>query len=326
MDYRRCGNSGLILPVLSLGLWHNFGDCDDQDMARSLMRHAFDAGITHFDLANNYGPPPGSAERNFGIILSSDFAAHRDEMVITTKAGHAMWPGHYGEWGSRKHVLASLDQSLKRLNIPYVDVFYSHRPDPHTPLEETMSALATAVQSGRALYIGLSKYPLPTLQQAVEMLQQMGMRTLIVQPPYSLLNRWPEATGIHDWTHQQGIGSAVFSPLAQGMLSDKYLNRIPSESRAGREEGFLRVENVEHERARLHEFQLVAHRAGMSMSHLALRWVLQQQGVTTAIIGARNIDQLQDNLAVIGQPDISSEICAALDAIFPLNPHLPAEP
>lgn len=326
MEYRRCGHSGIILPALSLGLWHNFGDCDDLTTARELLRYAFDAGITHFDLANNYGPPPGAAERHFGTIVASDFAAHRDHMFISTKAGHTMWPGPYGDWGSRKHLLASLDQSLKRMRLPYVDLFYSHRPDPHTPLEETMSALATAVQSGRALYVGLSKYPLPLLKEAVTMLNQMGVRTLIFQPPYSLLNRWPEATGIHDWIHDQGIGSAVFSPLAQGMLSEKYLERIPSESRAAREEGFLQINSVEKERQRLLQCHRIAQSIGLTMPQLALRWVLQQRGVTTAIIGARTIAQLQDNLSTLEKPELDAVTCAALDAIFPLQPNQPAEP
>ena len=244
MKYRRCGDSGLLLPEISLGFWHNFGHVDDFQEARKIMRRAFDRGVTHFDLANNYGPPAGSAEENVGRILAEDFACHRDELIITTKAGHEMWGGPYGEWGSRKHMLASLDQSLKRLRLPYVDVFYSHRPDPETRLEETMSALATAVNSGRALYAGLSKYPLKKLKKAVKILKHMGIRCLVYQPPYSILNRWPEKEGILDFLHEEKIGCVVFSPLAQGMLTPKYIEGIPEGSRAARPEGFLQEEQV----------------------------------------------------------------------------------
>ncbi len=227
MNYRRCGDSGLLLPEISLGFWHNFGHVDDFEESRKIMRRAFDRGITHFDLANNYGPPAGSAEENVGRILAEDFACHRDELLITTKAGHDMWSGPYGEWGSRKHMLASLDQSLKRLRLDYVDIFYSHRPDPETRLEETMSALATAVNSGRALYAGISKYPLKKLKKAVKILQDMGVRCIIYQPPYSILNRWPEAMGILDYLYEEKIGCVAFSPLAQGMLTPKYIDGIP---------------------------------------------------------------------------------------------------
>ncbi len=239
MPYRRCGDSGLLLPAISLGFWHNFGGVDDFEEARRMMRRAFDRGVTHFDLANNYGPPPGSAEENVGRILVSDFVCHRDELIISTKAGHDMWSGPYGTNGSRKHLLASLDQSLKRLRLDYVDIFYSHCPDPETRLEETMSALATAVQSGRALYAGISKYPLKRLKKAVRILKDMGIRCLIYQPPYSILSRGYETAGILDWLHDEGIGCVVFSPLAQGMLTPKYLDGIPADSRAARPEGFL---------------------------------------------------------------------------------------
>lgn len=315
--HRRCGRSGVLLPEISLGLWHNFGDVDDAKEARAMILHAFDKGITHFDLANNYGPPPGSAEKNFGNILHADLAAHRDEMFISTKAGHEMWPGPHGEWGSRKHVLASLDQSLQRLRLPYVDVFYSHRPDPHTPVEETMSALITAVQSGRALYVGLSKYPLPMLQEAVSILRASGVRPLLYQPPYSILNRWPEAEGIHAWLEQEGIGSIVFSPLAQGMLTPKYLNGIPAGSRAARPEGFLQEQQVYAQQEKLRALHSVADSLGVPLHHMALRWALQQQGVTSLIVGARNITQLDDNLAALQVPVLSADALQAIDRISP---------
>ena len=317
ISYRRCGRSGLLLPDISLGLWHNFGDVDDPKAARDMIVRAFDAGITHFDLANNYGPPPGSAENNFGKIFHENLAAHRDEIILSTKAGHTMWSGPYGEWGSRKHLLASLDQSLARMRVPYVDVFYSHRPDPDTPLEETMSALATAVQSGRALYVGLSKYPLPMLREAVEILRSMGVRTLIYQPPYSILNRWPEAEGIHAWLEENGIGSIVFSPLAQGMLTPKYVDGIPAGSRAARSEGFLQEAQVIAQQEKIRALHQIATALGMPLHHLALRWALQQQGVTSVIIGARTVAQLDDNLAALDVPTLSAETLQAIDAIAP---------
>jgi L-glyceraldehyde 3-phosphate reductase len=317
ISYRRCGRSGLLLPDVSLGLWHNFGDVDDPKAARDMIVRAFDAGITHFDLANNYGPPPGSAESNFGKIFHENLAAHRDEIILSTKAGHTMWAGPYGEWGSRKHLLASLDQSLARMRVPYVDIFYSHRPDPDTPLEETMSALATAVQSGRALYVGLSKYPLPMLREAVEILRSMGVRTLIYQPPYSILNRWPEAEGIHAWLEENGIGSIVFSPLAQGMLTPKYVDGIPAGSRAARSEGFLQEAQVIAQQEKIRALHQIATGLGMPLHHLALRWALQQQGVTSVIIGARTVAQLDDNLAALDVPTLSAETLQAIDAIAP---------
>lgn len=317
LSYRRCGKSGILLPEISLGLWHNFGDIDSQSEARAMLLAAFEQGITHFDLANNYGPPPGSAERNFGRILQQDLSAHRNEIIISTKAGHAMWHGPYGEWGSRKHLLASLDQSLERMRIPYVDVFYSHRPDPDTPLEETMSALATAVSSGRALYAGISKYPLPMLRDAVEILRSMGVRTLIYQPPYSILNRWPEAEGIHAWLEQQGIGSIVFSPLAQGMLTDKYVSGIPAGSRAARPDGFLQEQQVVAQQEKIRALHQLAESAGMPLQHLALRWVLQQQGVTSAIIGARSVAQLDDNLRALKGPALTDDILTKIDQLCP---------
>ena len=317
MPYRRCGDSGLKLPEISLGCWHNFGHVDDQNEARAILRRAFDRGITHFDLANNYGPPYGSAEENVGRMLAEDFAAHRDELIISSKAGHDMWQGPYGEWGSRKHVLASLDQSLKRLRLDYVDIFYSHRPDPDTRLEETMSALATAVSSGRALYVGLSKYPLKMLKQAVKILKDMGVRPIIYQPPYSILNRWPETEGIHDWLEEKGIGSIVFSPLAQGMLTGKYVDGIPAGSRAARSDGFLQEDQVEQQLEKIRALHRFAADRGISLQHLALRWVLDQTAVTSAIIGARTVAQLDDSLAALQAPPLDDEALDVIDLIAP---------
>lgn len=317
MRYRRCGDSGLKLPEISLGCWHNFGHVDDQNEARAILRRAFDRGITHFDLANNYGPPYGSAEENVGRMLSEDFACHRDELIISSKAGHDMWQGPYGEWGSRKHVLASLDQSLRRLRLDYVDIFYSHRPDPDTRLEETMSALATAVSSGRALYVGLSKYPLKMLKKAVKILKDMGVRPIIYQPPYSILNRWPETEGIHDWLDEKGIGSIVFSPLAQGMLTGKYVDGIPEGSRAARNDGFLQEDQVEKQLEKIRALHRFAADRGISLQHLALRWVLDQRAVTSAIIGARTVAQLDDSLNALEADSLDDEALDVIDMIAP---------
>jgi len=325
MPYRRCGDSGLLLPEISLGFWHNFGHGDDQNEARAMMRRAFDRGITHFDLANNYGPPPGSAEENVGRILSEDFRGHRDELIISTKAGHAMWGGPYGEWGSRKHMLASLDQSLRRLRLDYVDIFYAHRPDPYTRLEETMGALATALSSGRALYVGLSKFPLGMLKKAVRLLKEMGVRCLIYQPPYSILNRWPEAAGIHEWLEKKGIGSIAFSPLAQGMLTPKYAELIPPESRAARDDGFLRIEQVHSHQQRTRALGELAAERGQALHHMALQWVLHQRGVTSALIGARSVAQLDDNLHALNGPEFSSATLERIDALTPAEKRKRAE-
>jgi L-glyceraldehyde 3-phosphate reductase len=325
MPYRRCGDSGLLLPEISLGCWHNFGHVDDQHEARAILRRAFDRGVTHFDLANNYGPPAGSAEENVGRFLAEDFAAHRDELVISSKAGHDMWAGPYGEWGSRKHVLASLDQSLKRLRLDYVDIFYSHRPDKDTRLEETMSALATAVNSGKALYVGLSKYPLKKLKKAVRILKDMGIRCLIYQPPYSILNRWPEAEGILDWLLDEGIGCVVFSPLAQGMLTPKYLNGIPEGSRAARPEGFLRTDQVEAQQEKIAALGNLAAAQGMPLHHLALQWSLRHPGVTSSIIGARTVAQLDDCLDSLTAPPLDEAVLDAIDHIAPITRQKAAE-
>jgi L-glyceraldehyde 3-phosphate reductase len=317
MPYRRCGDSGLLLPAISLGCWHNFGGVDDFEEGRRILRRAFDRGVTHFDLANNYGPPPGSAEENVGRILVSDFVCHRDELVISTKAGHDMWNGPYGMNGSRKHLLASLDQSLKRLRLSHVDIFYSHCPDPDTRLEETMSALATAVQSGRAIYAGLSKYPLKRLRKAVRILKDMGVRCLIYQPPYSILQRRYEAEGIIDWLAEEGIGNIVFSPLAQGMLTPKCLDGIPEDSRAARPEGFLTTAQVlaRHEKIRALGDLAAAH--GMPLHHLAIRWALRSPKVTSALIGARTVSQLDDTLDALEGPAPDKALLEAIDAIAP---------
>ena len=318
MPYRRCGDSGLSLPSISLGFWHNFGHNDDFQEARRIMHRAFDRGVTHFDLANNYGPPPGSAEENVGRILVEDFACHRDELIITSKAGHEMWGGPYGNGGSRKHLLASLDQSLKRLRQNYVDVFYSHCPDSNTRLEETMSALATAVTSGKALYVGLSKYPLKRLKKAVKILKDMGIRCVIYQPPYSILNRWPESEGILDYLLDEGIGCVVFSPLAQGMLTPKSLGGIPADSRAARQEGFLQVEQVIAQQEKIQALGALAAEHHTSLNHLALQWTLRTPAVTSAIIGARTVAQLDDSLDALQTPVPNEALLAAIDQIAPI--------
>jgi len=319
MPYRRCGDSGILLPAISLGFWHNFGHVDDFEEARRIMRRAFDRGITHFDHANNYGPPPGSAEENVGRILIEDFASHRDELIISTKAGHDMWHGPYGKNGSRKHLLASLDQSLKRLRLNYVDIFYSHCPDPDTRLEETMSALATAVQSGKALYVGLSKYPLKRLKKAVKILKEMGIRCLIYQPPYSILNRDTEAEGILDYLQEEGIGCIGFSPLAQGLLTPKYLSGIPEDSRAARPEGFLQASEVAAQQEKIRALGDLAAAHGTPLNHLALQWTLRSPAITTSLIGARTVAQLDDSLAALHSPMPDAALLAAIDAISPLS-------
>lgn len=326
MPYRRCGDSGLLLSAISLGFWHNFGHVDDFQEARRIMHRAFDRGVTHFDLANNYGPPPGSAEENVGRILIEDFAAHRDELVITTKAGHEMWAGPYGQAGSRKHLLASLDQSLRRLRLNYVDVFYSHCPDDETRLEETMSALATSVHGGKALYAGLSKYPLKRLKKAVKLLKEMGIRCLVYQPPYSILRRWPESEGILDYLLEEGIGCVVFSPLAQGMLTQKYVAGIPEGSRAARPDSpFLDAEKIASQQEKIRLLGDLAGANGMSLTHLAIQWTLRTPAVTSAIIGARTVAQLDDALDALRAPVPDEAMLAAIDAIAPAEKNKHAE-
>jgi len=312
MPYRRTGRSGLLLPAVSLGLWHNFGHDHALDGQRAILRRAFDLGVTHFDLANNYGPPPGSAEENFGRILATDFAALRDELVISSKAGYDMWPGPYGEWGSRKYLLASLDQSLARMGLEYVDIFYSHRFDPDTPLEETMGALDTAVRQGKALYAGISSYSPERTREAAAILRDLGTPVLIHQPSYSMLNRWIEE-GLLGVLDEEGIGSIVFSPLAQGMLTDKYLDGIPEGSRAAEnrflKRDFLTEENLAHVRA-LNE---LARRRGQSLAQMAIAWVLRDPRVTSALIGASSVAQLEDSVAALGNLAFSGDELDEID-------------
>jgi len=306
MPYRRTGRSGLLLPSISLGLWQNFGGVDVLETQRAILRRAFDLGVTHFDLANNYGPPPGSAEENFGKILAEDFRPYRDELIISTKAGYLMWPGPYGEWGSRKYLLASLDQSLKRMGLNYVDIFYSHRLDPETPLEETMSALADAVRQGKALYVGVSSYSPDATRRAVEILQAMGTRCLIHQPSYSMLNRWIEE-GLLDTLGELGIGCIAFSPLAQGMLTNKYLDGVPEGSRVTRSASLRRSFLSENNIDRIRGLNEVARARGQTLAQMAIAWVLRDQRVTSALVGARTVDQLEDSLGALRRLDFTPD-------------------
>jgi L-glyceraldehyde 3-phosphate reductase len=295
MTYNRCGKSGLKLPAVSLGLWHNFGGVDRYENARAVALQAFDVGITHFDLANNYGPPPGSAEQNFGHILKRDLAVYRDELVISSKAGYGMWPGPYGDWGSRKYLITSLDQSLKRMGLDYVDIFYHHRPDPETPLEETMTALDYAVRSGRALYAGISSYKPEETRQAAKLLRDLGTPCLIHQPSYSMLNRWVE-DGLLDTLDEEGIGCIAFCPLAQGLLTNRYLDGVPDDSRAASAHGFLNRDRVTDEVvAKVRKLNAIAELRGQSMAQMALSWVLRHGAVTTALIGASRPSQVVDS-------------------------------
>jgi len=313
MVYRRCGRSGLQLPALSLGLWHSFGEGASLESARELLFRAFDLGITHFDLANNYGPPPGAAEEHLGRLLTTDLAAHRDELILSTKAGYLMWPGPYGDWGSRKYLLASLDQSLRRLRTDYVDIFYSHRFDPDTPLEETMGALASAVRRGKALYVGVSSYSAQKTAEAAALLRGLGVRCLIHQPSYSLLNRWIE-TGLLEVLGQEGIGCIAFSPLAQGMLTDKYLQGIPEDSRAALPNSFLTRAFLSDENlAKVRALQAIAARRGQSLAQMALAWCLRDPRVTSVLIGASAPEQLTHNVAALGRLDFSAEELAEID-------------
>lgn len=299
MIYNRCGKSGLLLPAVSLGLWHNFGSVDNFENGRSIIRHAFDRGITHFDLANNYGPEPGSAEENFGKIMKLDFTGNlRDELIISTKAGYLMWPGPYGEWGSRKYLLSSLDQSLKRMQLEYVDIFYSHRPDPDTPLEETMMALDTAVRSGKALYAGISSYQAPEAKKAIDILKQLGTPCLIHQPKYSMFDRWVEG-GLLDVLEENGVGCIPFSPLAQGLLTGRYLNGIPDNSRAAKAV-FLKASDITEERLQqIRQLNDIATRRNQSLAEMVLAWLLKDKRITTVLIGTSSVAQLDDNLACL---------------------------
>jgi L-glyceraldehyde 3-phosphate reductase len=313
MPYRRCGRSGLQLPAISLGMWQNFGGDRPLETGRAILRRAFDLGVTHFDLANNYGPPYGSAEENFGLLMAKDFRPYRDELIVSTKAGYDMWPGPYGDWGSRKYLLASLDQSLARMGLDYVDIFYSHRADPDTPLEETMGALHTAVQQGKALYAGVSSYSAQRTEEAARILRDLGTPLTIHQPSYSLLNRWiePELLGV---LGQEGIGCIVFSPLAQGMLTDKYLDGVPEGSRASQEGGsfdshLLSDENLE----RLRALNEIAQSRSQSLAQLALAWTLRDTRITSALIGASSVKQLEQNIAALERLDFDDAELAEID-------------
>ena len=313
MPYRRLGRSGLKLPLLSLGLWHNFGQYDDLDTARSLLLRAFDLGINHFDLANNYGPPPGSAEAFLGDVLSSDLATHRDELIISTKAGYLMWPGPHGEYGSRKYLLSSLDQSLKRMKLDYVDIFYSHRFDPQTPLEETMGALASAVQLGKALYAGISSYSATKTLEASAILKDMGVPCVIHQPSYSMLNRWIEPE-LLDTLGDEGIGCIVFSPLAQGLLTGKYLGGIPVGSRKAKGVGSFRENYLEEATLeKVRNLAAIAQRRGQSLTQMALAWVLRDPRVTSALIGTSRISQLEENVAALTNLTFAADELAEID-------------
>ena len=316
MKYNRCGKSGLLLPAISLGLWHNFAGVDTHENSRAMICRAFDLGITHFDLANNYGPPPGSAEDTFGKILKTDLAGYRDELIISSKAGYLMWPGPYGEWGSKKYLVASLDQSLKRMGIEYVDIFYSHRPDLVTPLEETMGALEQIVRQGKALYVGISNYNPQMTEQAATILKQLGIRCLIHQPSYSMFNRWVE-DGLLDVLEQQGMGCIAFCPLAQGLLTNRYLHGIPADSRAGRPTGYLRPEGVTKEKLKkVNALQKIAKNRGQSISQMALAWTLRDSRVTSALIGASKVVQIEENVAALKKLNFTKEELAVIDKIL----------
>ena len=316
MTYRRSGRSGVLLPIISLGLWHNFGSVDPFEESRAMVLRAFDHGVTHFDLANNYGPEPGSAEETFGRILGRDLREHRDELIISTKAGYRMWPGPYGEWGSRKYLIASLDQSLRRMGIPYVDIFYSHRPDPDTPLEETMGALDFAVRSGRALYVGISSYSADDTRRAAEMLDELGTPCLIHQPRYSMFDRWVEKD-LLDVLEKRGIGCIAFSPLAQGLLTNRYLRDIPPDSRAGKPHGYLRPNEITPERrAQIVALDEIAAARGQSLAQLAINWVLRDERMTSAIIGASRVSQLEENLAALSAAPLTKEELRRIDAVL----------
>ena len=316
MTYKRTSRSGLKLPLISLGFWYNFGGLDSFENGRAIVRRAFDMGVTHFDLANNYGPPPGSAEETFGLLMQKDLHPYRDELIISTKAGYDMWPGPYGEWGSRKYLLASLDQSLKRMGLDYVDIFYSHRPDPETPMEETMSALDSAVRQGKALYVGISSYSPEQTQEAAQILHQMGTPCLIHQPSYNMYDRWIE-NGLLEVLEQEGIGSIVFSPLAQGRLTDRYLQGIPSGSRATKTERvWLTPNDVNRSLDKSLKLNELAEKRGQKLAQMAIAWVLRKPQVTSALIGASSVAQLDENLAALNNLDFSSDELETIEAIL----------
>ena len=316
MQYRRCGKSGVRLPAISLGLWHNFGGVDAFENGRAMVRRAFDLGITHFDLANNYGPPPGSAESNFGEILRLDLKSHRDELIVSSKAGWEMWPGPYGDWGSRKYLLASLDQSLKRMGLEYVDIFYSHRPDPETPVEETMQALDQAVRSGKALYAGISSYDAKQTAAAAKILRELGTPCLIHQPKYSMFERWIE-DGLLDVLGNEGVGGIAFCPLAQGLLTDRYLQGIPADSRASKPHGFLKKHDIDdHRMAQVRALSVLAAERGQSLAQMALAWVLRDGRMTSALIGASRVEQIEQNVAALANLGFSEDELTRIDTIL----------
>lgn len=316
MEYRRCGSSGLQLPAVSLGMWHNFGDSTLYDNARSLVHRAFDLGITHFDLANNYGPPPGSAEENFGRILHQDLQPYRDELIISSKAGYTMWPGPYGDWGSKKYLVASLNQSLQRMRLDYVDIFYHHRPDPDTPLEETMAALDLIVRQGKALYVGLSNYPAERARQAFAILQQLGTPCVIHQPKYSMFERWVEPE-LLDTLEEHGVGSIAFSPLAGGMLTDRYLQGIPPDSRAASGSRSLTPEQItETKLQKVRLLNVLAEQRGQKLSQMALAWVLRNDRVTSVLIGASKVSQIEDAVGMLANRKFSAEEIAKIEQIL----------
>jgi len=316
MPYRRCGSSGLDLPEISLGLWHNFGGVDDFDRSRSMLRLAFDRGITHFDLANNYGPPPGSAEETFGRVLATDFAAHRDEIIVSTKAGYLMWDGPYGEWGSKKYLVASLDQSLRRMGLDYVDIFYHHRPDPDTPLEETMGALDLMVRQGKALYVGISNYSAEETTRALDILDALGTPCLIHQPRYSMFDRWVE-DGLLDVLEERGVGCIPFSPLEQGLLTDRYLDGIPGDSRVAKPHGFLGEGALTDETLKkIRALDEIAGDRGQSLAQLALAWVLRDARITSVLVGVSREEQLVDCLAALEGPPLSEAELGAVEDVL----------
>jgi L-glyceraldehyde 3-phosphate reductase len=320
MPYRRCGKSGILLPALSLGLWHNFGGVDVYENYRQILRLAFDNGITHFDLANNYGPPYGSAEENFGQLLKQDFSNHRDELIISSKAGYDMWPGPYGNWGSKKYLVSSLDQSLRRMGLDYVDIFYHHRPDPDTPLEETMGALDLIVRQGKALYVGISNYQAHEAKQAIDILKQLGTPCLIHQPKYSMFERWVEG-GLLDVLEQEGVGCIPFSPLAQGMLTDKYLNGIPQGSRAAKTSGNLQANQITDEKIdQLKQLNDIAQQRNQTLAQLALAWLMKDQRVTSVLIGASKPEQLADSLKCLNNTSFMADELAQIETILQNKP------
>ena len=315
IDYKRCGRSGIKLPLISLGLWHNFGGVDQFENGRKILQFAFDNGITHFDLANNYGPPPGSAEENFSRILQADFKAYRDEMIISTKAGYYMWEGPYGDWGSKKYLVSSLDQSLKRMGLDYVDIFYHHRPDPNTPLEETMMALDLMVRQGKALYVGLSNYNAEETEEAAKILQQLGTPCLINQVKYSMFVRWVEER-LLDVAEEQGIGLIAFSPLAQGLLTDKYLDGVPADSRAAKSWGFLKENTVMETIDKVRALNAIAEARGQSLAQMALAWLLKDTRITSVLIGASSVEQLEDNIGALDYLLFSNEEIEEIEVIL----------